>query len=246
MKKRIQIFTTIVFFVLLFLIFIYAVFLGPFFVISKIQLTVGESLKADNSYPAKQKDIQLYLNKYKGQKLWALDLKTMVKDLARLQPGIELYSRRVFPNQLHVFLDKKHSPLLLLKGEGLFYSVTQEGEISTLKNSFESLDYPLLRGQFFLDQLSLRKQALNILSALPEEGLGFSVKNISEIFYNPKSQSLLFYLISPPFVLELKQPPDLKKIQNIDFVLNYLKLEGRESAFIDARKDKKIIVKKLK
>lgn len=226
------------------LFFIYA-FLGPFSKISSVELDVDEKLKTTRSYIKKEKEILSYLNSYKGKSLWQVDLKHLVKQTNAFYLGSEIYVVRRFPNRLIVFLKKKNTALLLLKDREFLYSVSYEGKIGDKKNMEEFFDFPILRGELFWDSPQLRKRALSILSSLPKTGPFFSVQNISEIFYNKINDSLLFYLISSPFILELKKQVSPEKLQNINFVLNYLNQKGSQRGFIDARLDKKIIVKHL-
>ena len=218
-------------------------FLGPFSKISHIELKADETLRSSPSYAIKEKEILSFLNHYKGRFLWQASLKKMVRQIHVLYPGVEAYAVRRFPSRLAVFLKNKNTAFLLLKeGEG-FYSVSYEGEIGTKKTGGESLDFPLLRGESFWSQPLLRKRALLIVSSFPKEGSALSVSNISEIVYNRVNDSFLFFLVKSHFVVELKKQPSSRKIRNIDFVLNYLKRKERKKGLIDARWDKKIIVK---
>lgn len=226
----------------LFVLVVFA-FLGPFSKISSVELKTDQDLKNTSSYAKKEKQILSYLNSYKGQRIWTVDLKALVQKINDLYWGSEVYAFRKFPGQLVISLKKKSTALLLLKAGATFYSVSYEAEIGSLRNTGESFDFPILRGTHFWNSLSLRKKALFILSAIPKEGQVFSVQNVSEISYNKLNDSLYFYLISHPFILELKKRPNSEKIKNINFVLNYLNQQGAQGGLIDARLDKKIIVK---
>ena len=225
------------------LAFVIYAFLGPFSRISLVKLKVDEKLKANKIYMTKDQEILSYLNNYKGQWLWSVDLKELVKKLNSIYLEAEIHVVRKFPSQLNVALKKKSTALLLLKEGELFYSVSYEGEIGSPKNIEESFDFPILRGNSFWNDLQLRQRVLSVLSVLPKEGQTFSIQNISEISYNKSNDSLFFHLIFHPFILELKDQPSPKKIKNIDFVLNYLHREKNQGGLIDARLDKKIIVK---
>ena len=227
------------------LLFIGYVFLGPFSKISIVELKTDGKLKNIKSYTKQEEKILSFLNSYKGQFLWQADLKKIVKKINGFYLGTEVYVVRRFPNRLIVSLKKKNTALLLLKEGEFFYSVSYEGEIGSQRNREESFDFPILRGSAFWNNLQLRKRVLSILSSLPKKDVFFSIQNLSEISYNKNNDSLFFHLISGHFILELKGQLDSKKIKNIDFVLNYLDQYGHQRGFIDARFDKKIIVKNL-
>lgn len=219
-------------------------FFSPFFKVYPIDLRVNQEIKNIPLYREQEEKILMHLNRYKGHFLWKLNLKSIVQDVHEFYPGAEISVSRKFPNRLIVLLERKQIPLLLFKEGGSFYSVSYEGDIGSKKSSGESLDFPILRGKLFWDDLSLRKRAISVFFHIPRDKSLFSKKNISEISYNKNNDSLLLFLVSSHFVLELKKPPSPKKIKNIEFVLNYLNQRGNQGGYIDARMDKKIIVKK--
>ena len=75
----------------------------------------------------------------------------------------------------------------------------------------------------------LRKQAAEFALALPEKGL-LRAENISEILYNKKNKSFVFFLIPGDVVLEAKAPATNQKIKNINFVLEYMERNGADKA----------------
>ena len=244
MKKTIKAIFLIVSFSFLLAGVVYT-FLGPFSRISLVELRVDQVIKTQKSYIKKEEAILSHLHSYKGIFFWQVSLKDLVKKIHTIYLGAEVLAQRKFPNHLIITLKPKTTALLLLKEGGAFYSVSLEGDLNEKKTPGESLDFPILRGKAFWDHLELRKKALSILFSLPQQGAGFSVKNISEISYNQNRNSLLFYLLSGGFIVEMKNQAGAKKIQNINFVLNYLNQKGRKEGLIDARLNKKIIVKKL-
>ena len=243
MKETGNVFLKLIF-VFLLSFCVYA-FLGPFSRISLVDLNIDEKLKIDRFYVKKEKEILSYLESYKGKFLWQVNLKDLVKKTNAFYLGLSAYAVRRFPNRLILVLKKKRTALLLLKDGGDFFSISNKGEIGGERNPEESFDFPILRGELFWDKLQLRERALSILSSIPKKGPFFSVQNISEISYNKTNDSLLFHLISVPFILELKKQVQPKKMKNINFVLNYLFQKDSQRGFIDARLDKKIIVKHL-
>ena len=243
MKKTGNVFLKLIVIFLLF--FCVYVFLGPFSRISLVDVSIDEKLKTDGFYIKEEREILSYLENYRGQFLWQVDLKDLVEKTNAFYLGLSAYAARRFPNRLTLVLKKKRTALLLLRNGGDFFSVSDKGEMGGERNPEESFDFPILRGELFWEEAQLRERALSILSSIPEKGPFFSVQNVSEISYNETNDSLLFYLISGPFILELKKQVQPKKMKNINFVLNYLIQKDSQKGFIDARLDKKIIVKHL-
>ena len=227
-------------------IFLVSMLLFSFSKIQYIDLIADLKIQNQVLYKSKELKVREYLNNYKDQYLWRIDLKKIVKKIESIYSGGEIHIKRKFPNRLRLFLKEKQTFLLLLKQDQFFYSISKEGYIGAKKRNSESLNFPILRGRDFEKNFQLRKRVLKVLLLLPKTGKFFSLENISEILYNKETNSLLFYLVSDYFIVDLKEPPSLKKIKNINFVLNYLRIQGQSKAFIDASLDKKIVVKKLK
>ncbi|MCY4321873.1 MAG: FtsQ-type POTRA domain-containing protein [Bdellovibrionaceae bacterium] len=218
------------------------------FSFSKIKtIELKPDLKTQNqiSYKKSYLKISTYLNNYKGKYLWDIHLKELAEKIKSIYLEAEVQVQRKFPNRLIVLFKEKVTFLLLLKQNNFFYSVSQEGHIGEKKGGKDSLNFPILIGKAFEKNLQLRQRAISILAKLNKEEGSFSVRNISEILYNKNNDSFLFYLVSDHFILELKTSPSLKKISNVDFVINYLRKQNRIKALIDARMEKKIIVKKI-
>ena len=227
-------------------IFLSCLLLFSFSKIHFIDLKADTKIKTQALYVRVKPKILVYLDSYKGRYLWSVKLKKIAKKVESIYLGGEVQVQRKFPNRLMVFLKEKADFLLLLKQDHFFYSVSQDGRIGSKKNRQESLNFPILRGKAFEENFKLRQKVIEILLRLSKTEDFFSKENISEILYKDDSKSLLFYLVSDYFIVELKTSPSLKKIKNIEFVLNYLRNQGRIKALIDARLDKKILVKEIK
>ena len=209
-----------------------------------LELKVNPKLKKQAEFSKKSNQVLSYLKTYQNQFLWQIDLKQLVQDIEKMSLGLDVYVQRKYPQRLIVELDEKEIALLLLKGDSHFYAVSYDGKLGPQKTNQNIVNVPILRGAEFENQDKLRKQVLQLLKPIPEKGFLFSTENISEILYNKTHKSFLIYLSNKSLVLKLNTAPSLQKIKNIEFVLKYLEKEERHSSLIDARPDKKIIVKK--
>lgn len=209
-----------------------------------IELKADSKLKKQAGFSKKETQILSYLEKYKNQFLWQTPLKKIAQNIEKQSLGFEVYVHRKYPNRLIVSLHEKQTALLLLKGGNSFYSVSYDGSLGAEKKT-QNLPYaPILRGASFESNQILRKKALELLEPIPKQDLLFSIENISEILYDKKQNSFLIYLSTRPLAVKLNSPPSGRKIKNIEFVLEYLKKEGKDHSVIDARSDKKIICQK--
>ena len=199
-------------------------------------------VRSDPLFQKTESKILTVMEFYKQKYLWQVSLKEIAQKLQEIDKESYITVKRKYPGQLIVSVQKKKTALLLLKSDNAFYSISYEGIEG--RKVLENLDFPILRGEDFEKSLKLRQRLLRVIESLPQSAGLFCVDNLSEILYNKDNQSFLFYLKFPRFVLELKSAPSAKKKQNIEFVLNYL--DKQTQAFIDARPDKKIIVKNKK
>ena len=232
-------------------------FAGGFFYFSKViflELKAEPALQETDEYRQAQRKIKDYLKTYRGRAMGKLDLKSIAEGAARIYPAAEVYALRRFPNRLIVFLKQSAPSLLLLKGKGDFYSVFSDGSVRAQRSWNQSLDFPLLRGKSFWESEELRKQAADFMSSLPDSGW-LRAENISEILYNKKNGSFVFFLMPKNFVLEAKSPVSAQKVKNINFVLEYLyqkersqkdkKQKGNGGYRVNAMLEKKIIVSSI-
>jgi len=201
-----------------------------------------ENLADHNDFP--EDKIQNHLKQYKNHFLWQVPLKKILEEIEEINPGLDLYMQRRYPNQLIISFKKKETALLLLTTESDLYSVAQDGSLGTQKEKTDSLNAPILRGKNFEEDRTLRKKALEFLKPIPPKNFIFSLENLSEILYEKKEESFLIHLSTQPLFIKLPPLLSNQKIKNIEFVLKYLQKEGKTHSFIDASFDKKIIVKK--
>ncbi len=232
-------------FVLIFFVLIFYFGLFHFSQIDSIDLKIDPSLTEFFANKNFEKKIKNHLSTYKGKFIWKVNLKKMIEEIKKIYTVGNIYIVRRLPNRVIVFLEKDDPVAIILKNNKDFFSISYDGEIRYKLDYNQSLNFPILRGRNLWRNKKLRKQVMEFLSFLPREGF-LTLESISEIRYNKKNDSFILYLIPENFTVEWKGSPSLKKIQNINFVLNYMGKEGYLNYYVDARFDKKIIVNKSK
>lgn len=209
--------------------------------IEKIDLKIdSQSVDFHISEKTKKKIIS-ELTIYKGKKIWQVDLDNIASKISKNYPALNVHIVRQIPNHIIVFLKQRGSAALLLKDSGGLYTISFDGKLQNQLKTYQALDLPILTGKEFIKNQSLRKKAIQLLSHLPERGL-ISSYNTSEVIYNKKNSSFLLILVSNNFTIELVDKASPKRLNEINFVLNYLIQKNIKRSRVDARFDKKIIV----
>ena len=216
-------------------------FFFHFMKIESVDLKIDPQFNPSHWTAETKQKITSRINGYKGKKIWRVDLEDMAHELKKLYPAGRFRIRRRLPNRIVVFLKESKPLLLLLKGKEAFYPVSAQGDLHPPLAPGRYRDLPVLRGEVFYKNSDLRKQAVSLILSLPNKEL-LTLKNISEITYDGKKKVFTLFLIPGHFSLEISGPPEEKRIQNINFVLNYLLQRKMTGRTIDARFEKKIIV----
>lgn len=222
-------------------------FIFIFFYFSKIDsINLYLDFSADTVvYTKVEKKVKQYLSRYKGQKTWNLSLKKINQDLQKIYDSGYWHVRRQFPNRIIVILNQEDPIALFFKNKDEFYPVFLNGSIGPRLDFKKNLNFPIVRGVFFQKEIQLRKEITYLLVQLPKKGW-MTLNNISEIKYQKKNESFLFFLVSHNFVIESNKAIDKIQIQKINFVLNYLIHQKLFNRHIDSRFEKKIIVNTMK
>ena len=179
-----------------------------------------------------------------GAWFWRLSIQKLHQMVQEHPQVEEVKVRRAWPNRFFVLL-LSSEPLLLLMGHKVFYPVTNEGKLLSPLASSHLPDLPLLRGDIFRGDLSLRKKAVQLFQYLPKEGF-FSQRNISEIKYSTKDSNFYLYLVHPGSVVRVGESLSEFRPDRVEKVLSYLEQKKINWRVIDARYSQKVVVSLVK
>lgn len=210
------------------------------FGVSKIQIN---SLTPENQsyFSYFKNEIEADLTSFHKQLLWQINIRDIMAKIKK-KPWVQVARvRRVFPNKLEVDLGLQAVGLIFINDRGDKYPISSEGNI--LPRISEQLlpDVPLLRGRKFLDDANLREDALLLSSQLPLIG-PLSRPMLSEIYFNPKNGFELL-LNESRFRVILGQDNYELKLKRVAKVIEYLNAKNIQGRVIDARYEKKILVR---
>lgn len=184
-----------------------------------------------------------------GKRPWEIDLDKLGQSIRSLPWITEARIQRVFPDKLIVSIVPKHplavivSPTAMSKSNrmGSLRPISQEGELMPEWTSNVIPDVPFLRGESFVTDAKLRERAVELIRALPHEGV-LARSNLAEISWSkPSGFSLL--LLSPRTEVRLGDSEIETKLVRVGHVLNYLSTEGKRAPVIDSTSVKKVVVR---
>lgn len=213
---------------------------SPHFGISKIQIN-SLSTEVPSYFNFFKNEVEADLAPFHKQLLWQINIRDIMAKI-RKKPWVQVARvRRVFPNKVEVDLGLQEVGLVFINDRGDKYPISSEGNI--LPRIKEELlpDVPLLRGRKFLDDGNLREDALLLSSLLPAVG-PLSRPMLSEIYFSPKVGFELL-LNETRYRVILGQDNYELKIKRVTKVIDYLYAKNIQGRVIDARYDKKILVR---
>ncbi len=207
---------------------------------TETELGPGET-RDENITQELKKRIEAKVADFMQHKIWEIDL----GHIRTLITGDEWIKNvkivRAYPNEIQIKVTPKNAELLLLSSRGKLLPVTDDAAILSPLAPSLLPDVPILRGENFINNLSLRKRAVELITVLPEKGL-LSRRNVAEISYNSESGYSLM-LISPKVEVKMGEEKTQLKVARVSQVLDYLTANHLKSRVIDASFSKKVLVR---
>lgn len=187
----------------------------------------------------RQSSVSQRLDGLRSQKIWQVSPAQVVAALAPLSWIADLSVSRRLPDQVDVVVRPKKIALIYDSGTEL-RPVASDGTLLE-RVSIETLpDLALLRGEIFKAREDLRRQAVQLIQALPPKG-SFVASLVSEITYK-EHEGFGLFLRSPAVKVELGLKEFKKKAARVDQVLTYLTTHGIEGRIVDASYHRKVVV----
>lgn len=186
-------------------------------------------------------DIEMRLKKLKGEFLWEVRIKEVMRELYQDTRIGEVHLMRKLPNILYVRVLPRQSMVLILDDAGDLVPVAPDASLLPALKPSEAPDAPILRGKEFIEDEELRKKAVQMVKEIPEKGV-FSREAISEIRHS-KKEGFWVSLIQSGVRVKIGEDQVAEKSQRVARVLNYLEAEDLKGRVIDASLSKKVLVK---
>lgn len=217
---------------------VYFGILNGVFKIQEIELQAGQGeILADEvraEWAARIKSLE-------GHYIWEKSIREISSKISKDPRVAEVQVKRRLPNRLKISL-VTHQPFLMLMGKtGLPSFVSNLGTIIPKKAGQKIPDVPVLRGMIFHKDEGKRRLAVKMMMDLGRYSSNFAQK-ISEIHFSDREG---FWMnIAPAGVMvKLGEGQWVERSHLVERVLNYLDKHQLQARVIDARFDKKVVVR---
>jgi len=221
---------------------IYSLVTAPTFRIHALDIQLSQEASQGFNFEKIRDSLNLRLKPIIGQYTWNIDIQDVLTKIEKDLRIKDAKVRRVLPDQIEVTVTP-FTPIanIVANRSDKAYPLARDGEVLPAIDIVDAPDSAILRGDIFLSDAALRKDAVALLSSLPEDG-GVSGKHISEIQFDKKRG----------FVLTVAPSGTTIWVGFSDFaihalraqrVLDYLKDQHLTGRIIDARVAKKVVVK---
>ncbi len=182
-----------------------------------------------------------FLNK---ESLWDIDISKIMTEIKRKNWIEDVQLTRLFPNRLEIGVVLKKIEVVYVDDAGIWMPVANDGTMLSKNSKSLIPDVPYLRGRRFYDNKELRKSAIEFLRLFPRSG-NLTPNQISEIYYEPKSGFEVLLAKTGTRVIFGQEALELK-LKRVGKVLEYLEAKEILGRVIDARFEKKILVRMRK
>jgi cell division septal protein FtsQ len=209
--------------------------------VGSVRLELVPGSKEELLYQRIRLSLAPQLAALEGHYFWEVPLKKVFEATTgdRRVKSVSVF--REFPSILRVVIEP-HTPLLAYLGDdGRVYPVATDATLLPAIPSKDAPDLPLLRGEDLKNEISLREKALELWQAVPNDG-AFAREQISEIAYT-KKDGFKVYVGGPGVEVRMGDGEFEPKISRVTKVMSYLQSQSIKGRVIDARFNKKVVVR---
>ncbi len=174
------------------------------------------------------------------KEIWQIDIASLRSSLMQNNWFKMVAISRRFPNQISLSLEIEMPIALIAYGTGVF-GVSENGQILSQVQISYLPELPVLKGENFFKNLSLRKLAVNFLKDVADNS-ELSPKNIAEISYT-KDENFNLLILPSKSIVKMSADHAAIKAARVAQVIEYLNSNQLNGRVIDARFSKKVLVR---
>lgn len=187
-----------------------------------------------------EEGIQEKLKSQIGQKIHKVSIR-QIRSEALLNNWFENLSiQRQLPSRLEAEA-KLVNPEAIVYTDKQLFAIGPQGQLLASQKINYLPSLPILRGENFLQDAQLRKQALEFLRNFPSTG-EMSLAFVSELTYSPE-ESFSFIILPSRNLVKMTPDNVSLRLARVSQVIEYLNSRQMNSRVIDARFSKKVLVR---
>jgi cell division septal protein FtsQ len=209
--------------------------------IETVTLEIAPQSKQELLFQRINNGLKPQLTAYEGKYFWQVSLHQIYDLVAKDKRVSKVSVYREFPSRLRIEIDPRTPVLGFLSNDGRIYPVATDATLLPALTVHEAQDMPLLRGSELSDEPKLREMALELFDSLPADG-AFRKRDVSEIVYT-KKDGFGVYLNGSPAEVRMGDSDFGPKVSRVEKVLSYLESQNIKGRVIDARYNKKVVVR---
>lgn len=209
--------------------------------LNDIEITLDPDSRESFMFEKIQSGLRASLAHFDGLPFWKVSLKRVMTEVKKDQRVRVARVQREFPHVLRVTVVPQEPMLGYMDKRGKIFPIARDATLMPALALKDVPNFPLLRGQEFATDASLREKAVELMAAIPTEGR-FQRSEISEILHNNKDGFLLFLGDSTAEIRMGENDFELKA-SRVEKVLGYLHNRNLSGRIIDARFAKKVVVR---
>lgn len=209
--------------------------------VETIRLELAKESDEDLLFQRIKTTLQGQLSPFEGRYFWQVSLRSVFDRVSKDKRVRKVSIYREFPSVLRVVIEP-HTPVLgFLSTDGRIYPVATDATLLPALPVKDAADMPLLRGEELRDEPKLREMALELFDKIPADG-DFQKRDVSEILYS-KKDGFDVYLSGISSQVRMGDTDFGPKISRVQRVISYLESQNIKGRVIDARFNKKVVVR---
>lgn len=221
----------------LFVLFIGGLWQG----IQKTDLLKLKNIKIEGAAPATETRLRKNITINPGDSLWEKSVEKQA-EIAKLDPWVEKAQvRRVFPNTIVIDVKERVPFAVMNESNGQFKYLDTSNTIIDKAEPEKVGLYPILVGHDLRTNINLRREALEILKSLPEEGL-LSRKDVSDLRFD-EEHGFQMRLAKSGILIDIGKENIPLHIDRARRVVQYLDQHSINASRVDSDYAKKVLVK---
>jgi cell division protein FtsQ len=226
----------------MFIYVVYSTLTSPFFKITDLDIQLADDATQGILFTKIKDSLDTRFRNLRGQYVWQIDIADVLSKVEKDLRVKEAKVTRVLPNKILIAVTP-FTPVGSIMGPSSdkLFPLARDGEVLPALDASEMPDGPILRGEVFLQEELVRREALKLLLELPDKG-SLNSAHISEVNYDKKHG---FSLTVAPGGIEVWMGFDdfTRHGSQAQRVLDYLINQRLTGRIIDARLSKKVVVK---